>query len=285
MHWLDHMSDALAAMGVRLFAFMLVLLVMAALELAAPRRPRRVPRARRWATNLSLVVLGSLLVRVLAAVAQPLTAIGAAVAAEHAGLGLLNTATAKAWLAGTAAIVLTVLALDLAVWGQHWASHRLPVLWRLHRVHHADIDVDTTTGVRFHPVEIALSMLYKSAVVMALGAPAAAVLLFEVLLNATSLFNHANVRLPHRLDRLLRLMLVTPDMHRIHHSVEAREHDSNYGFCFSLWDRLLGTWTAMPRLGHAAMTTGLAEYQSDAPTRLGWCLRLPFGARYWRSAH
>jgi sterol desaturase/sphingolipid hydroxylase (fatty acid hydroxylase superfamily) len=170
-----------------------------------------------------------------------------------------------------------VLVLDLAIWGQHWASHKVPLFWRLHQVHHADRDIDVTTAVRFHPVEIALSMLWKIVVVVPLGAPPLAVFLFEVILNACAMFNHANIALPQWLDRILRLLVVTPDMHRVHHSVLRREHNTNYGFNLSVWDRLFRTYTAQPEGGHQGMTIGLPPYQSEAPTRFGWSLWLPFG--------
>jgi sterol desaturase/sphingolipid hydroxylase (fatty acid hydroxylase superfamily) len=172
--------------------------------------------------------------------------------------------------------VIALLALDLAIWVQHLASHKVPIFWRLHQVHHADRDIDVTTAVRFHPVEIALSMLWKIAVVIPLGASPFAVFLFEVILNACAMFNHANIALPPWLERIVRLFIVTPDMHRVHHSVERREHDSNYGFNLSLWDRLFATYTAQPEGGHRGMTIGLSQYRSDGPTRLIWSLAVPF---------
>jgi sterol desaturase/sphingolipid hydroxylase (fatty acid hydroxylase superfamily) len=157
-------------------------------------------------------------------------------------------------------------------------THKVPLLWRLHQVHHADRDIDVTTAIRFHPIEIALSMLLKIGLVYALGAPAAAVVAFEVILNGCAMFNHANIRLPRRLDAVLRLFIVTPDMHRVHHSIDRSEHDANYGFNLSIWDRLFGTYVAEPAGGHHGMTIGLAPYQTDEPTRLGWSLLLPFKA-------
>ena len=174
-------------------------------------------------------------------------------------------------------VAASLLVLDFAIWAQHLASHKIPIFWRLHRVHHADRDVDVTTAVRFHPIEIALSMLWKIAVVVPLGAPTLAVLLFEVILNACAMFNHANIALPTWLDRALRLLIVTPDMHRVHHSVRFREHDSNYGFNLSVWDRLFRTYTAQPEAGHEGMTIGLATLRDEQKAdRLHWMLLLPF---------
>lgn len=257
---------------VRFASFAIVLVVMAALEVAWPMRPRHLTRSRRWPTNLVMTSLGMALVRLLSIIAAPLAATGAAIYAEQQGLGALNLLDAPQWLE----LLVSIVALDGFIYLQHVASHKVPVLWRLHRVHHADRDFDVTTGVRFHPVEIGLSMLYKSALVVALGISPLAVLLFEVILNGTAMFNHANVRLPGWLDRLVRLMLVTPDMHRVHHSILRREHDTNYGFALSLWDRLFGTYTDQPESGHEGMTIGLSEYQSEQPGRLGWSLLLPF---------
>jgi sterol desaturase/sphingolipid hydroxylase (fatty acid hydroxylase superfamily) len=169
------------------------------------------------------------------------------------------------------AIALTLLLLDLAIYVQHVLTHAVPALWRLHRVHHTDLDLDVTTGVRFHPFEILLSVLYKIALVVALGAHPLAVLIFEVLLNGSSLFNHANVRLPAMLERWLRLIWVTPEMHRVHHSVLRRETDSNYGSCLSLWDRLFGTYVAQPQAGHDRMTIGLEAFRTPAEQSL-WSL-------------
>jgi len=252
----------------RLAAFIAVLAVMAGWEVLAPRRLLSVPRGGRWFANLGIVVLDSALVRL----AFPVVAVGIAVWAETAGFGLLYWLDAPGWLA----FVVAVLVLDLAIYAQHVAFHKVPLLWRLHRMHHSDVDIDTTTGIRFHPIEIVLSMLFKMAVVAALGAPPAAVVVFEVLLNGTALFNHANVRLPLGIDRVLRLAVVTPDMHRVHHSVHREETDSNYGFNLSLWDRLFGTYRAQPRDGHLGMTIGLDAFRSAADRRLDRLLVQPF---------
>ncbi len=239
-------------------------------EYLVPRRVRRVSQAARWRTNLALVVVDSLALR-LVALALPLLAVGAAADAGRLQWGLLNQIAWPGWLEFIAAL----LVLDLAIWGQHLVTHKVPLFWRFHRVHHADRDIDVTTGVRFHPVEIAASMLLKVALVYALGPSPLAVLVFEVLLNGTALFNHANLRLPGWVDAAVRLVLVTPDMHRIHHSDLRAEHDSNYGFSLSLWDRLFRTYRADPVQGQDGMTVGL-EWQDDQPQRLGWSLWLPF---------
>jgi len=258
--------------AVRLAAFAAIFAAMALLELAIPRRELSAPKGRRWLTNLSIVAIDSLLVRLMGALAVPLVAVAAALWAETQRIGLFNVLSWPDWFE----IVIALIVLDFAIWLQHLASHKVPVLWRLHRMHHADLDVDVTTALRFHPIEIALSMLWKIVWVLLLGASALAVLLFEVILNGCAMFNHANVELPQRVDRILRLFLVTPDMHRVHHSVRYREHDSNYGFNLSLWDRLFSTYTPQPESGHRDMQVGLAYYRSDGPTRLLWSLAVPF---------
>lgn len=258
---------------IRFVVFASVFLLMALIELFWPKRKLVVSKRRRWLTNIGVSVTGTILLRLMAALAVPVAAIAAAFWAEAHGIGLLNQAAWPLWIK----IAVALVALDLAIWAQHWASHKVPLFWRLHRVHHADRDIDVTTAVRFHPVEIGLSMLWKIAVVVPLGASPLAVFLFEVILNACAMFNHANIAMPLWLDRILRLLVVTPDMHRVHHSVLRREHDSNYGFNLSIWDRLFGTYRAQPEAGHQGMTIGLPPYQSEAPTRLGWSLWLPFG--------
>lgn len=264
---------------VRLSAFAGVFLVMALAELALPKRALQASKPRRWLTNLAIVGIGGLLVRLMGAFVIPLLAVAAAFYAEANSLGLLNWLAWPLWLEFTFALIV----LDLAIWFQHWVSHKLPLLWRLHQVHHADVDFDVTTALRFHPVEIALSMLYKIALVLLLGPAAVAVVLFEVILNGCAMFNHANVALPRGLDRVLRLIIVTPDFHRVHHSVLPHEHDSNYGFNLSVWDRLFATYTDQPSAGHSDMVIGLARYQSDQPTRLVWCLLLPFRSQNARA--
>ena len=254
----------------RLGTFLTLFALFAALEAWAPRRPRSQSQARRWATNLAMTVLNTLALRGLA-ILLPLLAIGAALDAEAMGWGLLNRVGWPGW----AELILAVLALDFAIWVQHLVTHKVPLFWRFHRVHHADRDMDVTTGFRFHPVEILASMLLKIGLVYLLGPSALAVLVFEILLSGTALFNHSNLALPLWLDRAVRLVLVTPDMHRVHHSVHRVEHDSNYGFALSLWDRIFRTYVAEPKAGQDGMTVGL-EWQDDRPTRLGWALWLPF---------
>lgn len=253
---------------VRLGCFAGVLLLVAVAELVAPRRRPTVNRPLRWLNNLGLVSLNTLVLRVL----YPAGAVGVAVVAEAQGWGLLPSVGLPAWLE----VLLAVVALDLVIYFQHVLFHAVPALWRLHMVHHADLDFDASTGVRFHTLEVLLSLGLKLAAVVALGAPALAVLIFEVLLNATSVFNHGNVRLPARLDRVLRLALVTPDMHRVHHSVITRETNSNFGFNLPWWDYLFGTYRAQPAAGHEGMTIGLDRLRDEHQVeRLGGMLLLP----------
>ena len=239
---------------IRLAAFLSVLVAMALWEVAAPRRRREIPRVIRWTNNLALLVLDTAILRLT----FPIIAVGLAVMAEDRGWGLFNNIDVPFWLA----IVVSMLLLDLAIYLQHVMFHAIPGLWRLHRMHHADLDFDATTGLHFHPVEILISMGIKLAVVAALGPPAVAVLLFEVILNATALFNHANIDLPRPVDRVLRLIVVTPDMHRVHHSVDPRETNSNYGFNLPWWDRLLGTYIAPPAKGHEGMEIGIEQFRT-----------------------
>lgn len=238
----------------RMIAFIAVLAAMAAWEVKAPRRRIEIPRLLRWSNNLALVALDTALVRVV----FPVLAVGLAFRAEALGWGLMNAVEIPYWLA----VLVAFLLLDLAIYLQHVVFHAVPALWRLHRMHHADLEFDVTTGVRFHPVEILLSMAIKMGVVAAIGAPPVAVLLFEVVLNATSLFNHSNVEIPCRIDRILRLFVVTPDMHRVHHSVHPSETNSNFGFNLPWWDRLLGTYRAQPRDGHTGMTIGIEQFRT-----------------------
>jgi sterol desaturase/sphingolipid hydroxylase (fatty acid hydroxylase superfamily) len=254
----------------RLGVFLGLFALFASLEALAPRRARSQPRSARWFTNLSIVVLDTLALRALA-IALPLLAIGAAVDAGRMGWGLFNALDWPLWLE----VVLAILILDLAIWAQHLVTHKVPILWRFHRVHHADRDFDVTTALRFHPVEILASMMLKIGLVYLLGPAALAVLLFEIILNGTAMFNHSNLRLPLWLDRAVRLVLVTPDMHRVHHSIHRHEHDSNYGFALSVWDRIFRTYRPKPEAGHDLMTVGL-EWQDERPSRLGWALMLPF---------
>lgn len=253
---------------VRLGAFAGVFGAVALWELARPRRRPAASRVRRWPHNLGLLALDALALRVLA----PGAAVAVALAAQQGGWGLLNALPLPSW----AMLIAGVVLLDLAIYFQHVMFHAVPTLWRLHRVHHADLDFDVTTGIRFHPVEILVSTLIKCAAVAAIGAPAMAVLAFEVLLNASSMFNHANASLPAPLERWLRLLLVTPDMHRVHHSVLYDESSSNFGFSLPWWDRLFGTYRAQPRLAHEAMTIGVDAFRSPVDSRLDRMLLQPF---------
>lgn len=256
--------------AIRLGAFAGIFAVMALWEALAPRRRQVIGRWQRWPGNLGIVVLDSVLVRLL----FPTAAVGVALYAEAHGWGLLHVLKAPNWLALGAAVLL----LDLAIYLQHVLFHAVPALWRLHRMHHTDLEFDLTTGARFHPLEILLSLGIKLGVVVALGAPATAVLVFEVLLNATAMFNHSNVRLPLPLDRLLRRCLVTPDMHRVHHSWHPDETNANFGFNLPWWDRLFGTYRAQPRDGHTGMTIGIHQFRDPRELRLDRMLWQPFRA-------
>ena len=247
---------------IRLGFFFGVFGVMALWELISPRRRLRTSKAVRWINNLGLVFFNSFVLRLV----FPAAAVGMAVFAAEQGWGLFNYFDTPLWLA----VLLSVAAMDFFIWLQHVMVHAIPVLWRLHRVHHADLDFDVTTGARFHTLEILLSMLIKFAVIMLLGPPVVAIVIFEVVLNATAMFNHSNVRIPPHLDSLLRLLVVTPDMHRVHHSVADDETNSNFGFNLPWWDRLFGTYRAQPRGGHETMTIGIHTFREDR-----WCSWLP----------
>jgi sterol desaturase/sphingolipid hydroxylase (fatty acid hydroxylase superfamily) len=252
----------------RIAAAALVFALIALWEVFAPRRPWSVGRRSRWPHNLGVVIIDALAVRILI----PAAAVGAALLAAGNGWGLFHALGLRLSLAS----LLGFLALDLAIYAQHVAFHKVPLLWRLHRMHHADLDIDVTTGLRFHPFEILISMLIKIAVVIALGIPPVAVFVFEVALNATSMFSHGNVSMPSWLDRALRLIVVTPDMHRVHHSIDAPETDSNFGFNLPWWDRLFGTYRQAPRAGHDGMTIGLPTFRDRAELRLDRLLTQPF---------
>jgi sterol desaturase/sphingolipid hydroxylase (fatty acid hydroxylase superfamily) len=252
---------------VRFGAFAGVLLLLLAGQELWPRRAKPARRGPRWFVNLGMVAIDSVFVRLVV----PLGAAAAAVWAAGRGYGLLAQVQWPSWLEGT----LAFLALDGLIYWQHRLFHRIPLFWRLHRMHHSDLEFDATTGVRFHPVEIALSMLVKIGAVVALGAPALAVIAFEIALNATSLFNHANLSLPPGLDRALRRLIVTPDMHRVHHSVHRVEHDSNYGFNLSCWDHLFRSYTDQPRDGHTTMRIGLPAFREPGNQRIGPLLLQP----------
>ena len=253
---------------IRLIAFAGLFGLFALTEILRPRRKLTVSKANRWFTNVAIVILDSLLVRLL----FPSAAVGLALWGQSQGLGLFNVIEVPMWLA----IVVSIIVLDFAVWLSHVLSHKIPLFWRFHRMHHSDRDFDVTTAIRFHPIEIIVSMGWKVAWVLLLGAPAVAVILFEILLNGTAMFNHSNTKLPLWLDKALRLIVVTPDMHRVHHSVKTRETNSNYGFNLPWWDRLFGTYIGQPADGHDNMEIGLAEWQDERPTRLGWSLSVPF---------
>jgi sterol desaturase/sphingolipid hydroxylase (fatty acid hydroxylase superfamily) len=253
---------------IRLAAFAGIFVAMAAWEILAPRREQKLGRATRWPGNIGIVVLDVVLVRL----AFPTTAVGLALVAEARGWGLFPAIELPAWVS----VMMAVMALDFAIYLQHVLFHAVPALWRLHRMHHADLEFDVTTGARFHPIEILLSFGIKLGVVAALGAPALAVLTFELLLNATSMFNHSNVRTPAWLDRVLRWFVVTPDMHRVHHSIVVREANSNFGFNLPWWDRVFGTYRDQPAAGHEAMTIGIEQFREPVEQRLDRMLTQPF---------
>lgn len=254
----------------RLGFFFAVLLLMMVLEALFPRRKRQLSRKQRWTTNLTLVVLNTVSLKLMG----PLTAIVVAGYALDQGWGLM--AFSPIPLPIYLEVIIGVILLDLAVYLQHVAFHRIPFLWRLHKVHHVDRDIDVTTGIRFHPLESVISMTYKCVVIVLLGPITLAVIVFEILLNASAMFNHANFRINSWLDRGLRVLFVTPDFHRVHHSVIPKETNSNYGFFLSIWDYLGKTYIAQPHKSHQGMTIGLESYQTNKPAVLGWCLSLPF---------
>ncbi len=254
---------------IRLAVFLGLFALLALAEVLLPRRKRDIKRTARWFTNIGLIIIDSLTIRLMAFI-LPVLAVAAAADANDHGWGLLGLVNWPNWLE----VVLAMLILDFVIWAQHLITHKIPLLWRLHQVHHADRDMDVTTAIRFHPIEIALSMILKIGMVYALGPTAFAVILFEILLNGSAMFNHANIRLPKKLDQIVRLVLVTPDMHRVHHSDIREEHDSNYGFSLSIWDRMFGTYVAQPTKGHDDMTIGL-WWQDERPLQLIWALLLP----------
>jgi len=264
-------------MPIRLGFFFGILLLVALWELRAPRRPLTQPKSLRWLNNLGLTFFNSLVLRLL----FPAAAVGMALFAAEQGWGLFNYYQLPLLLS----VVVSVVIMDGVIYLQHVMVHAVPILWRLHRVHHADLDFDVTTGARFHPLEIILSMLIKFATILLLGPPVVAVVIFEVILNATSMFNHGNLHLPAKLDRVLRLFVVTPDMHRVHHSIEDDETNSNFGFSLPWWDRLFGTYKAQPRAGHPGMTIGIDHFRDPARVeRLPGMLMLPFSGHAGRYA-
>lgn len=254
---------------IRLGFFLGIFALIGAWELIAPRRVLRISKTLRWTSNLGLVVLNSAVLRLI----FPLAAVGVALFCAQRGWGMLN----HFQLTSLLAVILAVIGLDFIIWMQHIMVHAIPLLWRFHRVHHADLDYDVTTGARFHPVEMILSMLIKFSAIVVLGAPAIAVVIFEVMLNATAMFNHGNIRLPTKFDHWLRWLLVTPDMHRVHHSVEVDETNSNFGFNLPWWDRLFGTYRDQPRADHLEMIIGIpAHSDPQEVARLDGMLLLPF---------
>lgn len=254
--------------AIRLSFFLVFFLLVALAELVWPRRTLVASKGQRWFCNISIVAIDSVAVRLL----LPLMPLGMTEIATSKGWGLFNVLTVPRWLE----IAVVVLILDLVIYLQHRSFHRIPLFWRFHRMHHTDLDLDVSTGNRFHPIEIIISMLIKLAVVALLGATAAAVVIFEVALNASSLFNHGNLRIPVTVDSWLRLLIVTPDMHRVHHSIIPRETDSNFGFNLPWWDRAMNTYRDQPRDGHIAMIIGLKEFRDERQLGLRSLLMLPF---------
>lgn len=256
---------------IRLSFFFGILLIIAILEILHPRRSLTTSKASRWFGNLGVVVIGSVGLRVV----FPITAVQLAIVVNEKGWGIFHAGGLPYWLT----VVLSIVILDFIIYLQHVMFHAVPTLWRLHMVHHADLDYDLTTGMRFHPIELLISMLIKFSAIVVLGAPALSVIFFEIILNGMAMFNHGNFYLPLGLDRILRLFLVTPDMHRVHHSVFPSETNSNYGFNLSWWDRLMGTYRAQPRLGHTEMTIGLNQFRDPSKLNLWWMLILPITGR------
>lgn len=257
--------------ALRLGAFLSAFLIMALWEVLATRRKLSVSKGRRWLANLGLVVMDAAVVRLF----FPAAAVGVAFAVRELEMGLFNKFSVPYPLA----VLASIIALDLAVYLQHVMFHAVPVLWRLHMVHHADVDFDVTTGIRFHPIEILVSMLIKSGVIFLIGPPLLAVAIFEVILNGLAMFNHANVRIPKAIERPLRLLVVTPEMHRVHHSIDDTEYTTNFGFNLSLWDRAFGTYLAQPAAGHEGMTIGLPNFREDTWRPLHRLLVMPFHRR------
>ena len=262
----DNMSSEVV---IRLTVFLSVLVCVALLELVSPMRELTVSKKTRWLNNLSLVILNTIVLRLV----FPVAAVGVAIFCQNNSLGLLNIFSIPSWVK----VILATLVLDFVIYLQHVLFHFLPLLWRFHKVHHVDLDIDVTTGLRFHPVEMILSMLIKIGVIFFIGAPVVAVIIFEVVLNAMALFNHGNIRLPKLIDKVLRMVLVTPDVHRVHHSTIVRETNSNFGFNLILWDKLLGTYQSQPQKGHIDMEIGLDNYRDPNQTQKIWnIIRMPF---------
>ena len=254
--------------AIRLVCFFGTFLLMATVEFFVPGRELSHGRSNRWVTSWSIVILDSVLVRIV----FPLGGYGLALWAESQSIGLFNLVGVMQPIA----ILIAFLVLDWSIWFTHYLSHKIPILWRVHSVHHADPDMDVTTAIRFHPIEILLSMAWKSVIILLLGAPAISVIIFEIVLNGGAMFNHTNIRLPAPLEKVLRLFIVTPDMHRVHHSQRVKETDSNYGFSLSIWDRIFGTYTAQPQDGHEKMKIGLDYCDANRSTKLFYTLSIPF---------
>jgi len=266
--------------NLRLIVFIGLITFVILWELISPKRPLTQSKSKRWLNNFALIGLDVLLVRLL----LPIAAAGIGLWANHNHIGLLNTIP----LNQTLSVFMAIIFLDLVIYWQHRLFHTIPLLWRLHQVHHADRDIDVSTGLRFHPIEIIISMFIKFSAILILGAPVIAVVLFEIILNGMAMFNHGNIKLPKLLDAVLRLIIVTPDMHRVHHSVLKHETNSNYGFNISLWDRMFKSYHAQPDMGHQKMTIGLTQYQDQPTHSLFWMLRLPFissGGEYAQQKH
>lgn len=255
----------------RLGVFLAAFIGFSGLEALAPRRPRLQSRLSRWTTNGAMLVIATVLVRGLVFLAPLIAMTAAASLASELGWGLFNLVALPAW----AEICLAIILLDFTIWFQHVISHKVPLFWKFHRVHHADRDLDASSALRFHPIEIAASAIFKLGIVFLLGPSVLAAVLFEVILNASAMFNHANLSVPRKLDSVLRAVIVTPDMHRVHHSIHRHEHDTNFGFCLSVWDRIFGTYTNQPEAGHRGMTIGISDYQLPETSALGWSLKLP----------
>lgn len=257
---------------IRLGFFLSIFSLMAIWEIFAPRRKLTASKIIRWFNNLTLTLLNSMLVRWL----FPLAAVSAALWSVEHRWGLFSLFGIPQWISGLTVIII----LDFTIYMQHVFFHKIPFFWRFHRMHHTDLDIDVTTGARFHPIEILLSMVIKIAVIIMLGAPVWSVIAFEILLNATSMFNHSNIFINQKADKILRTILVTPDMHRVHHSVLIKETDSNFGFNLSWWDRIFGTYRNQPERGHKEMTIGLANYRDKKWLTLPWMLAVPFSSIY-----
>lgn len=262
----------LSEAALRITIFLSIFILCAAGEAIKPRRDRIFARYQRWFVNFSMLGFATLIVRLFSFFIPLIGAVAAAIYAETLGLGLLQWVEWPVWIE----LLIAILVLDFVIWGQHLVTHHVPLLWRLHRVHHSDPDIDASTALRFHPIEILFSATVKLTTILLIGPSAAAVILFEIILNGSAMFNHSNIKLPRRLDHILRKIVVTPDMHRVHHSIVREEHDRNFGFFLSVWDRIFGVYQAQPKAGHQAMVIGLDGCQDERPTHLGWSLKFPF---------